>query len=432
MIKHTVQPGDMIAVLAVRYKTTIRIIMQDNPFIPKSQELQPGWRLDIYSPEENAKRHTETAYDQIKEAHELKEKIYDSKYLTQLPKEPVPYKDRLVFEGQAGFAKTIEEVPMYHFQSNGYRKRIRTLPKGSILRVYEEVMREGESFFLVNDYEWIPSSPSKVLYEPISVQDLEGKIRLNQNPALLGMSRVMPLTASVNAQAKLIQPNARFGYGPKPSPPSSNIAPRTFIGAGTMKSYKANDGLASIPSLEAHAFKRPILRMKNADGETKAVELRALGFSANYANRVQPSNTNAGWFINVRASDLPTLTITGFLMETKTADEFNDFMSRYRRYLEAKKSGDFYSLGISTLFFKRIEYQGIIVGFNFTDRSEETLHRKYTLQMMVLKEKSLSYSDLSGIKTVVNRRGKTERAFRSDIGSMLANTVTGAYFTDFY
>jgi hypothetical protein len=47
MINYLVKPGDMIGVLAVKYRTTIQILMTDNPIIQSDQKLIPGWILKI-------------------------------------------------------------------------------------------------------------------------------------------------------------------------------------------------------------------------------------------------------------------------------------------------------------------------------------------------------------------------------------------------
>jgi len=118
-------------------------------------------------------------------------------------------------------------------------------------------------------------------------------------------------------------------------------------------------------------------------------------------------------------------------METKAANEFTDFMVRYHKYLKSSKSGDYYSLGVSTLFYKKTEYRGIVTGFTFTDREEETLHRKYSLQMLVLKEKDMSRADIAKVPQIVNRSGLSEENFRTNIASMLANPITGQFADDF-
>lgn len=410
----------MIGVLAVRYKTTIRILMNDNPFIPTSQKLEPGRKLAIYSPEENAKRFTDTAYEKIEAAHRLKETLETSEHMLSKPRTPVYYKERLVLEGQIGFAKTIKETPLIEVQANGYLKIIRTLPVGEILGVYEISVLKNELVYLVDGFRWITTNPEKVRYEEIPQYNLDGKIRIENKPkAKMATKSLSASPATVATSTALVKPNDSSFVGSGPSP--------KFTG----KNAK-NDGLASIPLFEMPNYKRPVMNLKNAEGKSTTIELRVTGFSANYTNNVQPASTNGGWMVNIRAHGLPVLNISGFLLETKAHNEFDDFMKLYHSYLAAKKSGDFYSLGISTLFYKKTEYKGIVVSFAYTDTSDQALHRKYTMQMLVLKEKSLSATEIKEIKTVIDRKGLSEKAFRSDIGAMLANPITGKYFTDFY
>jgi hypothetical protein len=417
LITYTVKEGDMLGVIAVKYKTTIRILMDDNPIIPTNQKLLPGWKLKIYTPEENAKRHSETAQVLVERAEELMSSLETHEYMLSNPDEDeITYKGRIVLPGQIAFARVIQPTDLINIQANGYRKFIRKLSVGEILRVYETVSFQ-EGFYLVNNYQWVTSNPQYIQYEAIPNEILMGKFVLptNEFRALAGTDAV-----SVNV------------VGPKPSNEQYKVAPQSFIGSGPAPTSTNKSNIApTTPLFERPNYKRPVLQMKNGAGESTNVELRVLGFSANYGNSVRPSNTNAGWMLNIGANNLPTLNISGFLMETKAQNEFNDFMDRYHKYLEANRSGDYYAMGISTLFYKKTEYKGVVVSFSYSDREDESLHRKYNLQMLVLKEKNLSNTDISKIPTVTSRGGQTEAVFRTNIVSMLLNTVTGAG-TDFY
>ncbi|PGQ88292.1 LysM peptidoglycan-binding domain-containing protein [Priestia megaterium] len=421
MITYVVQPGDMIGVLAVKYKTTIRTIMSDNSFIQANQKLKPGWKLKIYTPEENAIRYSETAYAQIEKAHALKDTLETSKHMLYDPKEPVYYKGRQVLEGQIAFVQTLKPTPLIEIQANGYEKTVRTLPAGEILRVYEMTSYNG-GMYLVNSYQWVTANPEVVLYDDIPQYNIDGKIDLRAQPNkanTFGIAAANPNTYS------------RVGAGTNSNLPSYTIKPQSMIGAGTAKTHILPDGISSIPHYERPGYRRPVLQMRNAAGETSTIELRVLGFQASYSNSIQPAQTNDGWMINIRGSGLPSLSISGFLMETKAANEFNDFMVRYHKYLKSSKSGDYYSMGVSTLFYKKTEYRGIVTGFSFSDREEETLHRKYSLQMLVLKEKDMNRADISKVPQIVSRSGLSEENFRTNIASMLANPITGQFADDF-
>lgn len=426
MLLYTVKPGDMLGVLTVKYKTTIRILMMDNPFIPETQKLEPGWKLKIYTPEENAIRHSNVASNHMDTAHQLKQEIQNNNHLLYKPRDPVFYKEREVLEGQMAFAKILKETPLLEIQANGYQKTIRLLPVGEILRVYEKAELNGEQALIVDGLRWIIMEPDNVFYDEIPPYNLDGKIRIPPK-----MMKTLAVDESGEGGGTInppVSPKAFVGYGEKPSSTAYQIAPTSFVGSGAVSTVKTtNTGVSNIPEYQYPGYRRPVMTLKNAAGQSTTIELRVLGFNASYSNNVQPATTNAGWMINIRAHSLPVLTISGFLLETRANNEFNDFMQRYRKYLMAQKTDDYYSLGVSTLFFKNTEYKGIVVSFTYSDNSEQTLHRKYTMQMLVLKEKSITGEGLAKIPTVVNRNNMTERAFRSNIGSMLANTITGHY-----
>lgn len=410
MITYTVKPGDLIGVLAVRYNTTIQILMNDNPFIPPNQDLEPGWKLTIYEPVENARRFTDTAYEQIEEVHKLRESVETNDHLLGTNRVPIYYKNREVSQGQIGFVRTINETPLTELQANGYAKLIRMVPAGELLKVYGTASHEGDLLFVVDAFRWITSDPEIVSYEEIPLAILEGKVKLI--PTLVGISALASGTPVATNQ--------------------SLIEPETWIGSGTpVTNSNSKSAVESFPTFQRPNYKRPVMQLKNANDETTTIELRVLGFSANYQNNVQTSMTNGGWMVNVRASGLPRLSISGILLETKATNEFDSFMERYYKYLQATKTDDYYSMGISTLFYKQTQYQGVVVGFSYTDQEVETFHRKYTMEMLVLKEKRLSSSEISKIPTVVSRNQMSEETFRSDIGALLANTITGSYYSDF-
>ena len=418
MINYVVQPGDMIGVLAVKYKTTIRTIMTDNPFIKSDQMLIPGSVLKIYTPEENAKRHSETAYHQIEKASSIRKEIRETDYMLSEPREPVYYKEREVFEGQLAFGKLIKETPLIEIQANGFEKIIRMLPVGEIVRIYQATSYNG-GMYLINNYQWITSDPAYVLYDGIPQYNIDGKIDFRY-----------PQFNINNARA-LAAPTNYIGSGKQKATSKLLLKPQSMIGSGKSINYANPDGLSSIPQFERPSYKRPVLIMRNAKGQSTTVELRVLGFQASYANSVQPSTTNDGWMINVRGTGLPTLNISGFLLETKAANEFDDFMVRYHRYLSATKTDDYFSMGVSTLFYKKTEYRGIFTSFSYSDTEDASLHRKYTLTMLVLKEKSMDSKALRSVPEVVSRLGKSEKSFRTDIGAMLANPITGKYYMDY-
>jgi hypothetical protein len=412
-----VKPGDMLAVLAVMYKTTIQILMNDNPFIPLNRKLATGWKLTIYEPYENACRFVDTAYNQVEAAHKLRDSVETYGYLLNTDRTPIYFKKREVNQGQIGFVRTLKETPLTEIQANGYVKVIRSVPAGELLKVYGVAIHKGESLFVVDAFKWITSDPEITFYEEIPQVILDGKIRLVNNHTTDSQRYSMALAGTQTAP---------------PIQTPQLLAPDVWIGGGSpVTDTGTKPSVTAFPTFQHPVYKRPVMQLKNAKGETTTIELRVLGFSASYQNNVQTSMTNAGWMVSVRPSGLPSLSISGILLETRATNEFDGFMERYYKYLQATKTDDYYSMGISTLFYKQTQYQGVVIGFSYTDQEVETFHRKYTMQMLVLKEKRLSSKEISAITPVVSRKTLSEEQFRSDIGALLANTITGDYYDDF-
>lgn len=413
MIKYLVQPGDMLGVLAVKYGTTIQTLMNDNTFIPANQQLTPGWILKVYTPQENAERNADASYNSIEMVHSIESKIADPSYLTASPKPPIYYKTRLVQPGQVAFIRINERTPLMELEPNGYIKMIRTVDAGEIFGVYQIASLNGDPAFIVDEWKWIYDN-SSILYDPIPSQILAGAISLDGQ------------TSNGKMKAQVVS-SSFAGFGPAQTLSSFQIAPRSFIGSGVPPKNTSGTLLkSSMPIFQQPNYRRPLMQLTNAAGETTRIELRLTGFNANYTNTIMPVATNAGWMINVRAPELPILNISGYLLETLASDEFDAFMARYHKYLEASKSGDFYSMGVSILYYKATEYRGVIVSFSYNDAPEAPLHRTYQMQMMVLREKTLTTTEINNLPSVISTRGFASQAdFRSDISSMLANPITG-------
>lgn len=415
MINYKVQPGDVLGVLSVKYQTTIQTLMSDNPFIPTNQQLSPGWILKIYTPQENVERNADASYTSIEMAHSVEEQIKNTDYFTATPKPPIYYKNRLVQDGMVAFIRMVKPTSLYELEVNGFIKFIRNVNAGEIFGVFQTATLNGSPAFIVNEYNWIYDDAS-ILFDPIPLQVLNGAISLGQS--------------AINTDKLLAQVvgGSFAGFGPAPTPLTSyQIKPESFAGFGPTQQKQPTYGVNStIPAFESPAYRRPLMQLTNAAGQSTRIELRLTGFSANYANTVSPQATNAGWMVNVRAPELPVLTISGYLLETAKSNEFNDFMARYHQYLEASKSGDFYSMGISILTYKSTEYRGIVTAFSYVDNPNAPLHREYNMQMLVFKEKTLTTTQINNLPMVVSRAGfASEEDFRSDISSMLVNPIIG-------
>lgn len=416
MINYLVQPGDMLGVLAVKYQTTIQTLMSDNLFIQPDQKLSPGWMLKIYTPQENVERNADTSFTAIETAYALQKQITDTGYLTATPKAPIYYKNRLVEEGVVAFIRIVQPTVLYQLEFDGFVKTVRSVAAGEIFGVYQTATLEGNPAFVVSGYYWIYDDPS-ILFDPIPLQVLAGAISLNSQP--IDTDKMLATVTNVSFA----------GFGPAPTPLSSyKIKPESFVGFGppatTQKTYSGVN--AQLPVFEMPDYHRPLMTLKNAAGQSTRIELRLTGFSATYVNSVTPVPTNAGWMVNVRAPELPVLTVSGNLLETKKASEFDEFMARYHKYLEASKSGDFYSMGVSILNYKSTQYSGIVTTFSYTDNPNAPLHREYNMQMLVLKEKTLTTSQISNLPTVVSEKNfASKEDFRSDISSMLADPIVG-------
>lgn len=379
MITYTVKSGDNLTNIAYKYHTTISIIMSDNPIITNKDRIQIGWKLKIRTAEEYAR-------DKAAKAKANQTTATQKKTAASAPSSNSTgylWDGASVGVGQIGRATILKETNLWSMDSKGGLKKIRTLKKNERYRVYSYTSKNGGMYNLGGN-QWVYKKDVK--YEELPDKFKPGT-KPNQTKDATGV-----ITPEKDKQPKQI----------------ITLAPK-------------------IPVFENPYYRRPVLQAKRTDGKVITMELRVLGVSSSYSNQIQQNKTNGGFFINLAGYNLPVMSISGAFLDSKANKEFDDFLDRYLSYLQAYKSGKYHSFSICTFYYKNREYKGLVAGFNYTDRQEEPFHKNFNMQFLVLKEKRLTGDEIKKIPTVVNRKGMTEEQYRSDIGSMLTNPITGKY-----
>jgi hypothetical protein len=178
---------------------------------------------------------------------------------------------------------------------------------------------------------------------------------------------------------------------------------------------------AKFPQFEPNLHVRPVLQIVHK-GQTINMYLRVTSFQASYNNQFSPMMSNAGWYIQVSSSALATFVVNGFFLDTKTNQEFEDFMKNYRKYITAYRDDNYLSSAICNFFYRGKQYRCLIASFNYSKSEGEFLYQRFSMQLMVLKEEG--WDSAVQIPTSKNAELNKPLSFSSYTSTMLMNPVT--------
>lgn len=385
MIVYTVLPNDTLSEIAYRYQTTVSIIMGDNEHIKDKNFIIAGSKINIRTSEEfakdkaaSAKASTSKANNTLATSSPQSTGVVSNKTVTWEGLEVKP--------GQSGLVTVTKRTTLYALNSDGTLKVSRTLNVNERYRSYGEITEHGGMYMLGGSY----VKKSDVSFEALPV---DYKI-FSSNPGDVTV---------------------------------------TFDGDNQIEKKQSSSKVTdfSIPQFEMPGYRRLRMQVKKVDGKTLSMELRAQSFNVGYSNTINPTRTNQGWMVNIGGKNLSSIQISGFLLDTKANPEADDFLTRYEEHLSPKNSDKYFASALTTLLYKDREYKGLINALSVADQADMPLDRKFSMQFLVLSEKSLNGKGITGTQgTIINRNGLGELEFLSDIKNMLANPITGKYNTD--
>jgi LysM repeat protein len=388
MVNYTVVAGDTLFGISKAKKTTIDIIVADNPIIEDNNVIVVGWVLIIRTPQEVAADKAKTAQvAAATSAAKTKELVSKNTQLVP-PKLPViPWDGKEVTHDQTGMVTILKRIRLVSRLENGTFSELRFLNKNEKYRVFSYI--RGSWTTTVDGV----SLHIDALYgigANLWVYDLAAYVKFESLPADVKAKSEQPIVAT---PPQIVSTSM--------SPTVSYFEPRNHL--------------------------RPVLQIKKNDSIV-TLGMRILGATGNYANQIQATRSNGGWYLNMAGKALMVKTISGIFLDTKTNQEFDDFMEQYDNYLTAYRDGDFYSSAICTLFYKGREYKGLISAFNYSDTETEVLLRRFSMQFLILKEKGPK----SGVVTPTNISKSIDKTddFYSDIRYLLINPISGRYGID--
>lgn len=284
------------------------------------------------------------------------------------------FKGLLVIAGQWGVMTTIGSTTYYTKEKNGKLKKAGTLKKGEILRVMGKDNKLGTYI-------------------------LEKKRHVLKKDA------------------------ATFNYAE---------VPLNLTGTSTKTTQdKTNDNTSKTAVdmqkiFEMPSYRRPMLRYKDKKGKySKIVELRLNNVGQNLMTDINPMRTNAGWYLQISGEGLSTMTLSGFLVDSKGLKEFTAFMHVYHAFLKAKKSGDYVKIPTIKFNYKNREYTAIVRALSTMDSAEARLRVTYQMELLILSEKALGASAIKDLPSYTNPNLENTEDYYTNLKAMFRNTVTG-------
>lgn len=176
------------------------------------------------------------------------------------------------------------------------------------------------------------------------------------------------------------------------------------------------------------AYRRPMIRYKGKDGKySNVVELRLNSFTENLSTALVPVRTNGGWYINVSGPDLSTISVSGYLLDTKAVAEFSSFMSVYHAHIKAKNAGSYVKVPTIKFNHKNREYVVVVRALTINETSEQIFYVMYSMEFLVLSEKALSGTNIKDLPSRTNKDLSTNPYYYTNVKAQFTNTVTGKF-----
>lgn len=173
-------------------------------------------------------------------------------------------------------------------------------------------------------------------------------------------------------------------------------------------------------------YRRPMIKSVNSKGTWTTTELRVNGIGINMSQQINPTRTNGGFYYNIAGTNPTTISVTGWLLDTKGVNEFDAFIQRYKKDWESYASGNQIKIPKTKFYYKNREYTCFIQALSFNEEAANFLQVRYTMTLLVVGEKRLEQREVKALTALTNKDLTNPTKYYSDLANMFTNTVTGA------
>lgn len=176
------------------------------------------------------------------------------------------------------------------------------------------------------------------------------------------------------------------------------------------------------PNSMTHSYRRSRLQVSSGKS-TYTIELRVMNVNRSRNYEYSPNRTNAGWTVHVGGKGLPVISVSCYWLDTLTNRESKDYDKIFNKYMAPRNESDFFSSPLVSFLHKGTEYKGFILSDSLSDDSNQPLTQSFNFSFLVLSENNLQEGN--GTKMVIDRGKIGEHQFLSDINNVFKNVVTG-------
>ena len=168
------------------------------------------------------------------------------------------------------------------------------------------------------------------------------------------------------------------------------------------QSFLNNEDYIKTHDLKEHKHKQRDRLEINYDGKVRKIQtlISPISYSETYSNAINVNQTAGGWFISRHGENLPQLTISGYMLDTKYAPEKHAFMNEFKKYMTDKRNsstGEYENNAIIKIVMEGVEYQGHVTSINFNKDANRPSLYAFNLSFTCI-----YYKNIRDVQSAVN------------------------------
>lgn len=174
------------------------------------------------------------------------------------------------------------------------------------------------------------------------------------------------------------------------------------------QSFLNNEDYIKTHDLKEHKHKQRARLEINYDGKVRKIQtlISPISYSETYSNAINVNQTAGGWFISRHGENLPQLTISGYMLDTKYAPEKHAFMNEFKKYMTDKRNsstGEYENNAIIKIVMEGVEYQGHVTSINFNKDANRPSLYAFNLSFTCI-----YYKNIRDVQSAVNNLAPTK------------------------